>query len=109
MMSTPPVVAHYLAAAGSGDIAALAGCFTEDGTALDEGHAYRGHAEIVGWRESLARQWTYTTTVTSSEPIEGGDYQVTVRAEGNFPGGVADLTYRFTLHDGLISALSIGE
>jgi ketosteroid isomerase-like protein len=108
-MSTPPVIARYLAAAGTGDIAALAGCFTEDGTVLDEGHTYTGPAEIVSWRESLARQWTYTTTVTSSEPIDGGDYRVSVRAEGDFPGGVADLTYRFALRDGLISALSIGE
>jgi hypothetical protein len=108
-MSTPPVVDRYLAAADTGDIAALTGCFTADGTVLDEGHTYTGPAEITGWRESLARQWTYTTTVTSSEPIDAGDYRVSVRVEGDFPGGVADLTYRFTLRDGLISALSIGE
>ncbi len=76
-MSTPPVVDRYLAAASTGDIAALAGCFTDDGTVLDEGHTYTGPAEIIGWRESLASQWTYTTTVTGNEPIDGGDYRVT--------------------------------
>jgi len=32
---------------------------------------------------------------------------VGVHIEGDFPGGVADLTYRFALRDGLIADLSI--
>jgi hypothetical protein len=32
---------------------------------------------------------------------------VFARLEGNFPGGVADVTYRFTMADDLITALSI--
>lgn len=33
---------------------------------------------------------------------------MTNRIEGDFPGGVADLGYRFTLRDGRVSELPIG-
>ena len=108
-MSAPAVITRYLAAAAAGDFAVLADCFTVDGTATDEGHTYRGRAEIIGWRESLASQFTYTATVTSSEPISDNEYRVTAHAVGDFPGGVADLTYRFTLNDGLIADLTIDD
>jgi hypothetical protein len=108
-MSAPAVVTRYLAAAPAGDFEALADCFTTDGAATDEGHTYRGRAEIIGWRESLASQFTYTSTVTGSEPIGEGEYRVTAHLVGDFPGGVADLTYRFVLKGGLIADLTIGE
>ncbi len=107
--STPAIVDRYLTAAEQGDFTALADCFTEDGTVIDEGHTYQGRAAIVGWRESVASQWTYTTTVTGSESISVDEFRVAVHVEGNFPGGVADLTYRFALRDELIAALSIGD
>lgn len=108
-MTAPAVITRYLDAAFTGDFASLADCFTSEGTVTDEGRTYRGHAEIIGWRESLTSQWTYTSTVTSSEPIDDDEYRVTAHIVGNFPGGVADLTYRFVLHEGLIADLTIGE
>ncbi len=108
-MSAPAVVTRYLAAAAAGEFATLADCFTADGTVTDEGHTYRGRIEIIGWRESLASQFTYTATVTSSEPINDSEYRVTAHLVGDFPGGVADLTYRFVLDDGLIADLTIGD
>lgn len=108
-MSAPAVITRYLAAAPAGDFAAVADCFTVDGTVTDEGKTYRGRPEIIGWRESLASQFTYTATVTSSEPRNDSEYRIMAHLVGDFPGGVADLTYRFTLRDGLIADLSIGE
>jgi hypothetical protein len=108
-MSAPAVITQYLAAAAAEDFGALADCFTALGTVTDEGHTYRGRAEILGWRESVASQWTYTSTVTSSEPINDDEYRVTVHVVGNFPGGAVDLTYRFVLQDNLIADLTIGE
>lgn len=108
-MSAPAVITRYLAAAPAGDFVALAHCFTVDGTVTDEGHTYRGRPESIGWRESLASQFTYTATITSSEPINDSEYRVTAHLVGDFPGGVAALTYRFILHNGLIAALTIGE
>lgn len=104
---TPSVIETYLAAAEADDVATLAACFTTDGSVVDEGKTYHGHAEIIRWREGL-HQWTYTVTVLSSEPISETAYRVLVRIEGNFPGGTADLGYEFQLADGLISELRIG-
>jgi hypothetical protein len=103
-----PVVNRYLTAASTGNIAALADCFTPDGVVVDEGHTYRGHEQIIGWRKDLAGKWTFTSTVTGSQPIGPDEYQVSVRVEGNFPGAVANLIYRFTLTDDLVKELSIG-
>jgi len=107
--TAPLVVTRYLAAADAGDLPSLADCFAPDGTVLDEGRTYRGRGEIIGWREALAGTWTYTSSVTASEPVSAQVYRVNVRVEGDFPGGVADLTYRFTLREGLIEDLSIVE
>lgn len=108
-ITTPAVVTRYLNAAGAADVTGLAECFTPDGTVLDEGRTYVGRDAIIGWREALAGAWTYTSTVTDSEPISADEFRVQVRVEGNFPGGVANLNYRFSIRDGLIAALTIGE
>jgi ketosteroid isomerase-like protein len=104
----PEVIARYLRAAEAKDAKALAACFTADGTVLDEGATYTGPDEIIGWREGALSKWTYTTAVLRTEPVSDHEHLVFVHIEGDFPGGVADLTYRFILNDGLISALSIG-
>jgi hypothetical protein len=108
MTTTPDPIVRYLKAADDKDAHSLAECFTADGTVVDEGTTYRGRAEIIGWREALAGQFEYTTEVLTSEPVDADAYRVTVRAEGNFPGGVAELGYDFRLRDGLIAALTIG-
>jgi ketosteroid isomerase-like protein len=108
MTNAPDAITRYLKSADERDAQALAACFTDDGSVVDEGKTYRGRAEIIGWRENLASQFEYTTEVLSSEPASEETYRVTVRVVGNFPGGTADLGYDFELRDGLISALSIG-
>jgi ketosteroid isomerase-like protein len=107
MHPTPPVVTRYLKAAGDGDYDALVACFIDDGTVLDEGQTYRGPDAIRSWRESLRSRWEFTTTVTGSEPDGDARHIVRTHVEGNFPGGVADLTYRFTLTGDQIASLSI--
>jgi ketosteroid isomerase-like protein len=107
MSTAPEVITRYLKAADHGDYDTLVACFTEDGTVLDEGQTYGGRNEIRGWRESLRSQWKFTTTVTGREPDGDGRYIVRTHVEGNFPGGVADLTYRFTLAGDKIARLTI--
>jgi len=106
--STPAVVTRYLEAADKRDSTALADCFTPDGTVLDEGHTYTGREQIAGWREALAAKFTYTSTVTASMPVNEHEYRVGARVEGDFPGGVADLTFDFVLAGDLIGHLKIG-
>jgi hypothetical protein len=107
--SAPAIVARYLSAADAGDIKTLAECFAPTGSVVDEGETYRGHDAIFGWRESLAGKWVYTSSVTGSEAIGVNEYRVKVHVEGNFPGGVADLVFRFRLRDDLIDELFIAE
>lgn len=107
MSTAPNVITRYLKATDEDDIDTLVACFTEDGSVLDEGRTYRGRNEIRGWRERLQSQWEFTRTVTGSEAAGGGQYIVRTHVEGNFPGGVADLTYRFTLAGGQIADLTI--
>jgi ketosteroid isomerase-like protein len=106
MADTPDVVARYLKAAESRDIDTLVTCFTEGATVVDEGETYRGRDAIRAWREALASTFTYTVEVTGTEAV-GDEYRVTTHIEGDFPGGVVDLTYRFRLDGDLISSLVI--
>ncbi len=107
MTETPAAVRGYLAAAEREDAEALAACFAEDGTVTDEGRTYTGRAEIAGWRRAVAGQWTYTTEVTAVEPVGPDEYLVSAHIEGDFPGGSADLGFRFVLRDELIADLTI--
>ncbi|MDX6228782.1 MAG: hypothetical protein QOI76_2172 [Frankiales bacterium] len=108
MSTTPEVNSRYLKAADARDTRALVACFTHDGTVLDEGHTYRGHDQISAWRNGQAAKYRYTTQVTGSQPVSVDVFRVNARIEGDFPGGVVDLTFDFTLADGLIADLSIG-
>jgi hypothetical protein len=107
MTTTPDVIAEYLKAADDGNHDTLVACFTEEGTVRDEGQIHRGRNEIRRWRESLRSRWEFTTIVTGGEPAGEGRYMVRTHVEGSFPGGVADLTYLFTLTGDRIADLTI--
>jgi hypothetical protein len=79
---------------------------TADAVVTDEGHDYRGHDEIGAWVATAAAEYTYTTVFTGADTTEAG-VVVGQHLEGNFPGGVVDLHYRFTLDGALISRLVI--
>lgn len=53
-------------------------------------------------------EFTYTTELLSARWDGDSRWAVVNRIEGDFPGNVADLTYRFPLTDDLISELTIG-
>jgi hypothetical protein len=81
-----------------------------DAVVTDEGHDFTGHDEIGAWVATAAAEYTYTTTFTGATVFEretGATVDVEQHLEGNFPGGVADLHYRFTLGGALISRLVI--
>lgn len=72
----------------------------------DEGRDYTGHEEMGAWLASSVSEYTYTSeftgATTTATTVDVGQH-----LEGNFPGGVADLHYRFTLDGALISRLVI--
>ncbi|UUN30602.1 nuclear transport factor 2 family protein [Streptomyces sp. FIT100] len=103
----PEVVTRYLAAHRDRDTATAVKAFTGDATVTDEDRTHSGSAEIEAWLDSAAREYTFTTTLTGAQQGDTDHYVAAQRLEGDFPGGVADLRYRFTLRDGLIERLVI--
>lgn len=81
--------------------------FTTDAAVTDEGRTYRGHDEIADWLRNAASGYTYSMEFVGATRSDDSHVDVVQHLEGDFPGGVADLHYRFTLDDGLISGLVI--
>ena len=105
-MNLPDVISRYFAASATGDIDALVACFAPEAQVADQDERFTGQAEIRAWREALASSFTWTTEVTSIDQVDG-EYVVGTHLVGDFPGGVVDLTNRFTVAAGLITRLLI--
>lgn len=105
--TAPDAVANFMDAAARRDYDALAACFAEDATVADEERTHRGRNEIRQWQADTRAKWDYTVTIIGGEPAGENEYVVAVRLQGNFPGGQADLNYRFTMRDSLIGRLEV--
>ena len=81
--------------------------FADDATVIDDGESYQGSDRIRWWLEHAASEFTFTRTLISVDDLGGGVHLVRNHIAGNFPGGEADLDYRFELRDGLITRLEI--
>jgi ketosteroid isomerase-like protein len=103
----PEPISRYLVAHQARDLDAAVGYYTEDAVAVDEGHAYRGPKQIRDWLATAASEYTYTIELTGASRIDDDHYVAIHHLEGNFPGQVADLLFKFTLRDGRISQLTI--
>lgn len=103
----PGAVTRYLRAHIARDTATAVAAFTPDATVTDDGRAYEGLAAIERWLDRAASEYTYTTELTAAERADAEHWTVTNHLEGDFPGGVVDLRYRFALRDGLIERLDI--
>ncbi len=106
--SLPPVVRRYLDA--QDDTAgreAIADAFAPGARVFDENTEYRGGDAVRRWLTSAASEFTYTTTFLGQTEAGDGRWVVLARLEGDFPGGVADLHFRFRVEDGLIAELVI--
>ncbi|WP_030973392.1 nuclear transport factor 2 family protein [Streptomyces sp. NRRL S-1824] len=103
----PGVVTEYLTAHRERDAATAITAFTHDATVTDDGKTYTGAAAIESWLNRSASEYTYTTVLTGVHSIDASHYTAAHRLEGDFPGGVVDLRYQFTLRDGRIQRLVI--
>ncbi|WP_329459719.1 nuclear transport factor 2 family protein [Streptomyces sp. NBC_01497] len=103
----PDAVTAYLRAHQARDTAASLATFTPDAAVTDEGRTHEGITAIQSWLERAGSQYTYTTTLTGAYRADDAHYVADHRLEGDFPGGVADLHFRFTLRDGSIERLVI--
>lgn len=103
----PAVVRSYLAAHAARDAGTAARTFAPSAVVTDEGRTYRGTREVLEFLRSAGGQFTYTTELIGAERIDDAHWVAINRLEGDFPGGVAELRYRFTVVDRLLTELVI--
>jgi hypothetical protein len=108
-MSTavPDVINRYFEADARRDVDAIVALFTADAVVIDEGKTQRGVGMIRDWQEGDASHYQYTTEVFDIDSTGKDQYLVTGRLTGNFPGGTADLKWRFAVTGDRISHLKI--
>lgn len=94
--SLPTVVDEYFARMDGDDKLAVADLFAPGSYVVDNGTTYRGDGEIRGWLSGQASEFT-TTSRRLLTDRSGSSVMVVLRVEGDFPGGVADLTVDFLL------------
>lgn len=99
-----PIDAYFKADTRDGH--AVARCFTNDGTVMDEGQTHAGLAAIEMWKTAASAQFSYISEPFALEK-QDRKYVVTSRVTGDFPGSPVDLKYAFTLERGKIASLEI--
>lgn len=103
----PALITTYLTAHQARDLEPALACYTEEAVVTDEGRTYRGKPEIRDWLAKTASEYTYTATLVAAQRIDDDHYVAVNHLEGDFPGGVVDLRFRFTLDGGRIAELVI--
>jgi hypothetical protein len=105
--AVPGVITAYLDARKARDADAALAQFTDDASVTDEGNTYTGLSSIASWIAHAATEYTYTIELTAAAQIDSAHFDLLHHLEGDFPGGVVDLHFRFTLRDGQIAQLII--
>ncbi|GAA0191003.1 hypothetical protein GCM10008944_03890 [Cytobacillus oceanisediminis] len=93
----PSAVRTFVTAHQAHDRETELSCFAEDATVTDEGRTHTGLAQLRAWLGKAESEYTYTTEVTGAASAGTDRYDVVHHLEGDFPGGVVDLHFRFVL------------
>jgi ketosteroid isomerase-like protein len=105
----PTTVHGFLAAHIVRDADTASMCLTEDVVAVDQGETFRGRDQVHTFLRDAGSEFEYTTEQIGARSVDDAHCVATVRLEGTFPGGVAELDYRFTLRDDLIAEIVIAN
>lgn len=103
----PTTIREYLAAHAAGDTGTALRAFAPTAVVVDEGITYRGTEEIGTFLAKGGAEYTYTTTLVGAERTDDAHWVALNRLEGDFPGGVVDLRYRFTMDGDRVAELVI--
>ena len=103
----PAPIRGYLAAHAARDAETALRAFTPTAVVVDVATTYRGTEEIRGFLSRAGAEFTYTTTLVGAERTDDAHWVAAHRLEGDFPGGVVDLRYRFAMDGDLIAELVI--
>jgi ketosteroid isomerase-like protein len=105
----PTTVRDFMAAHVVGDADTASSFLTEDVLLVDVGETVRGREQVHAFLRDAGSQFRYSTEQIGARRIDDTHAVVTVRLEGTFPGGVAELDYRFTVRDDLVAELVIAN
>ncbi|MBB2903460.1 ketosteroid isomerase-like protein [Kineococcus radiotolerans] len=105
----PGTVRDFLAASTVHDADTASAFLAADVVVVDQDETFRGREQVHAFLRNAGAEFEYTTEQTGARRVDDDHWVVTVRLEGNFPGGVAELDYRFTLREGLITELVIAN
>jgi ketosteroid isomerase-like protein len=103
----PTKVRGFLAAHVARDADAALRAFSPTAVVVDDGTTYRGTEEIRGFLSKAGAEFSYSTELLGAERVDDAHWVATNRLEGDFPGGVVELGYRFTMDGDLIAELVI--
>ncbi|MGE2736961.1 nuclear transport factor 2 family protein [Mycolicibacterium vaccae] len=103
----PAPVTTYLVAHRDRDADTARRVFSDAASITDEGRTHTGRRAVDEWLGAAGSEYTYTTEFRGAARTGATGYDVVQRLEGDFPGGVADLHFRFTLSGELITRLVI--
>lgn len=103
----PATVREYLASHAARDVDAALRAFAPDAVVTDEGRTFRGTEQVRDFLGHAGAEFTFTTTLVGAQRVDDRHWVATQHLEGDFPGGVVDLVFRFTLRDGRIAELVI--
>lgn len=103
----PATIRAYLAAHAAKEADAAARTFDPEAAVVDEGRTFRGAEQVREFLHTAGGQYTYTTELVAAERVDEQQWVAVNRLEGDFPGGLVELRYRFTLVDDLITELVI--
>src|SRR5258708_4878779 len=99
-----PVASFFTADKGNSET--LAQCFTENAVVKDEGHTYQGTAAINHWKAQASAKYQYTSEPFACEQ-KHGQFVVTSKLTGSFPGSPVNLRFFFGLEGDKIAFLEI--
>ena len=105
----PATVRDFFAAHVVHDADTASSFLTEDVVVVDQDETFRGREQIHAFLRDAGSEFEYTTEQIGAHRVDDTHWVVTVRLEGTFPGGVAELDYRFTVRDDLIAELVIAN
>lgn len=103
----PATIRAFLAVHSAREVDAGIRLFAPDAVVLDQDERFSGTEQVLGFLRSSGSEFTYTTELVAARRVDDTRWVAVNRLEGDFPGNVADLAYRFTLADDLISELTI--
>ncbi|MEO3795982.1 nuclear transport factor 2 family protein [Nonomuraea sp. B10E15] len=103
----PATIRGFLAAHAARDTETALRAFAPTAMVADQGQTFRGTDEILVFLREAGAEFSYTTELIGAQRVDDARWVSSNRLEGDFPGGVAELAYRFTLDGDLIAELII--